>query len=130
MEIKTDREALEYVSKILKSQIEDLEEFDTKLNASEEGAKQLALMSLEAVRNDYPEYAKLDNEELIQEMLNDSDNGINTKIRESYDIKDYTDEIKYHAIEFNIGIKDSHTEMADIGPYDPNWQTLIWEGLW
>ncbi len=66
----------------------------------------------------------------INKKLDDSDNGISTKIRESYDIKDYIDEIKYHAIGFNIGIKDSHTEMADIGPYDPNWQTLIWEGLW
>lgn len=36
MEIKTDREVLEYVSKILKSQIEDLEEFDSKLNETEE----------------------------------------------------------------------------------------------
>ncbi|WOO88807.1 hypothetical protein R2F61_07980 [Mollicutes bacterium LVI A0078] len=36
MEIKTDREVLEYVSKILNSQIEDLEEFDSKLNETEE----------------------------------------------------------------------------------------------
>ncbi|WOO88809.1 hypothetical protein R2F61_07990 [Mollicutes bacterium LVI A0078] len=108
---------------------DDLKEL-ANFNASEEGAKQLALMSLEAVRNDYPQYAELNNEEVIQEMLKDSENGISTKIRESYDIKDYIDEIKYHAIGFNIGIKDSHTEMADIGPYDPDWQTLIWEGLW
>lgn len=99
-------------------------------NASEEGAKQLALMSLEAVRNDYPEYAELDNEELIQEMLNDPENGITTKIRENYNIDDYIDEIKYHAIGYNLNIDDTSTEMADIAPYDPNWQTLIWEALW
>lgn len=36
MEIKTDREVLEYISQKLKSQIEDLEEFDNKLNETEE----------------------------------------------------------------------------------------------
>lgn len=36
MEIKTDREVLEHVSKILKLQIEELEEFDSKLNETEE----------------------------------------------------------------------------------------------
>lgn len=35
MEIKTDREVLEYVSKLLKSQIVDLEKFNSKLNETE-----------------------------------------------------------------------------------------------
>ncbi len=35
MEIKTDREVLEYVSKLLKLQIVDLEKFNSKLNNTE-----------------------------------------------------------------------------------------------
>lgn len=36
MEIKSDIEVLEYISKILKTKIEDLEAFDSKLNDAEE----------------------------------------------------------------------------------------------
>lgn len=107
----------------------DLKEI-AKFNATDEGAMQLAVMSLEAIRNDYPEYVKFTNEELIQEMLNDQEEDLNSKIREHYNMADYVDEIKYHAIGYNLDINDNSTEMADVSPYDPTWQTLLWEALW
>lgn len=62
MELKTDREVLEYVSKILKTQIEDLEVFDGKLNDVEET---MSSNDLEVV-NDIVESINLD----LQENLN------------------------------------------------------------
>lgn len=64
MEIKTDREVLAYISKILKSQIEDLEVFDGKLNDVEET---MSSNDLEGV-NDIVENTNLD----LQENLNRS----------------------------------------------------------
>lgn len=63
-------------------------------------------------------------------MLNDPNNGISTSISEHYDMNDYIDEIKYHATLYKLDIDDTSSQMADISPYDPNWETLIWEGLW
>ncbi len=62
MEVKTDRKVLEYVSKILKTQIEDLEVFDGKLNDVEEI---MTSNDLEEV-NDIVENTNLD----LQENLN------------------------------------------------------------
>lgn len=102
-----------------------------KYNASKEGSIAVAKASLEAIKYDYPEFSNLTDDELIQEISNIPITGIvsltRNLLRSGYTLDDYAKEIQGHAQLFinNIGVESS--EIADISPVDPWWQTIIWE---
>ncbi len=104
-----------------------------KYNATGYGATNLAKMSIDMIRYEYPEYKDLTNNQVINKVFIGDPNAFFSKsqikatIRSYYTMPAYINEIEKHAEMYNLGIGESESQIADISAFDPNWQTIIWE---
>ncbi len=86
-----------------------------KYNATGYGATNLAKMSIDMIRYEYPEYKDLTNNQVINKVFIGDPNAFFSKsqikatIRSYYTMPAYINEIEKHAEMYNLGIGESES---------------------